>query len=74
MSVPSTSGARSGADPQTPAARLFQPIRLGRCDLPHRIVMAPLTRSRFRQPGNVSLRIVAARRLLSGLTSSTAPS
>jgi N-ethylmaleimide reductase len=33
--------------------RLFEPIRVGRYDLPHRIVMAPLTRSRARQPGNV---------------------
>lgn len=33
--------------------RLFQPVRVGRHDLPHRIVMAPLTRSRARQPGNV---------------------
>ena len=33
--------------------RLFDPIRLGRYDLPHRIAMAPLTRSRARQPGNV---------------------
>jgi N-ethylmaleimide reductase len=33
--------------------RLFQPIWLGRYNLPHRIVMAPLTRSRARQPGNV---------------------
>ena len=38
---------------QTPAERLFQRVRLGRYDLPHRIVMAPLTRSRARQPGNV---------------------
>jgi N-ethylmaleimide reductase len=36
-----------------PAERLFQPVRLGRYNLPHRIVMAPLTRSRARQPGNV---------------------
>jgi N-ethylmaleimide reductase len=33
--------------------KLFEPIRIGRLDLPHRIVMAPLTRSRARQPGNV---------------------
>ena len=33
--------------------KLFQPIRVGRYSLPHRIVMAPLTRSRARQPGNV---------------------
>src|ERR1700729_766145 len=33
--------------------QLFQPFRLGRYTLPHRMVMAPLTRSRARQPGNV---------------------
>src|ERR1700726_1954707 len=32
---------------------LFRPCRLGPFNLPHRIVMAPLTRSRARQPGNV---------------------
>ena len=32
---------------------LFEPIRLGRMTLPHRIAMAPLTRSRARQPGNI---------------------
>lgn len=32
---------------------LFQPYRLGPFNLPHRLVMAPLTRSRARQPGNV---------------------
>jgi N-ethylmaleimide reductase len=32
---------------------LFQPYKLGALDLPHRVVMAPLTRSRSRQPGNV---------------------
>jgi N-ethylmaleimide reductase len=38
---------------QTPEEMLFQPYRLGQYELPHRIVMAPLTRSRARQPGNV---------------------
>jgi N-ethylmaleimide reductase len=38
---------------QTPEEMLFQPYRLGPYELPHRIVMAPLTRSRARQPGNV---------------------
>jgi N-ethylmaleimide reductase len=38
-----------GSDTDT----LFQPYRLGPFNLPHRIVMAPLTRSRARQPGNV---------------------
>ncbi|SMG60445.1 alkene reductase [Paraburkholderia susongensis] len=32
---------------------LFQPIRLGRHSLSHRVAMAPLTRSRAGQPGNV---------------------
>jgi len=32
---------------------LFQPLRLGRLNLPHRVAMAPLTRSRAGQPGNV---------------------
>ncbi|QBR01997.1 alkene reductase [Paraburkholderia pallida] len=32
---------------------LFKPVRLGRFLLAHRIVMAPLTRSRAGQPGNV---------------------
>jgi N-ethylmaleimide reductase len=32
---------------------LLQPYKLGALNLPHRIVMAPLTRSRAGQPGNV---------------------
>ncbi len=32
---------------------LFQPLRLGRLEWPNRIVMAPLTRSRASQPGDV---------------------
>ena len=38
---------------------LFEPVSLGRYKLPHRIVMAPLTRSRARQPGNVPTRLNA---------------
>src|SRR6516164_7840750 len=38
---------------QVSVERLFEPIRLGPYDLPSRLVMAPLTRSRARQPGNV---------------------
>src|SRR5437763_16890255 len=53
MSVSTTSIAPAVDAPQTPAERLFQPMRLGRYHLPHRMVMAPLTRSRARQPGNV---------------------
>lgn len=33
--------------------RLFAPIRIGKLELPHRILMAPMTRSRARQPGDV---------------------
>jgi N-ethylmaleimide reductase len=53
MSVSTTSIAPAVDAQQTPEERLFQPMRLGRYHLPHRIVMAPLTRSRARQPGNV---------------------
>jgi N-ethylmaleimide reductase len=53
MSVSTTSSARAVAEPQAPTELLFQPIKVGRYNLRHRIVMAPLTRSRARQPGNV---------------------
>ena len=33
--------------------KLFTPVTVGPYTLPHRVVMAPLTRSRARQPGNV---------------------
>jgi N-ethylmaleimide reductase len=32
---------------------LFQPLRLGDLELPHRVLMAPLTRSRAKQPGDI---------------------
>jgi len=38
---------------------LFQPYRLGPLNLPHSIAMAPLTRSRARQPGNVPSSLAA---------------
>ena len=38
---------------ETTAERLFQPITLGPYRLRNRMVMAPLTRSRSRQPGNI---------------------
>lgn len=39
----------------TPSADqlLFQPLSVGRYEVPHRIALAPLTRSRSRQPGNI---------------------
>jgi N-ethylmaleimide reductase len=38
---------------RAPVESLFSPCKLGRLQLPHRVVMAPLTRSRAGQPGNV---------------------
>jgi N-ethylmaleimide reductase len=42
------------------ATDLFTPIRLGGLELPNRILMAPLTRNRAGQPGNVPQPINAA--------------
>src|SRR5580692_8347102 len=53
MSESTTLIAPATAARKTPVEPLFEPVRLGRYDLPHRMVMAPLTRSRARQPGNV---------------------
>src|SRR6516165_5396526 len=53
MSVSVTSTARADAKLQAATELLFQPIKVGRYNLRHRIAMAPLTRSRSRQPGNV---------------------
>jgi N-ethylmaleimide reductase len=52
------------------AADLFTPISLGGLQLPNRIVMAPLTRNRAGQPGNVAQPINAtyyAQRASAGL-------
>jgi N-ethylmaleimide reductase len=46
-STPLPVGAKAGEGP------LFEPLNLGRYRLRHRILMAPLTRSRARQEGNV---------------------
>jgi N-ethylmaleimide reductase len=45
--------AQQASTQQAPVELLFRPYKLGMLDLPHRVVMAPLTRSRARQPGNV---------------------
>lgn len=49
----------AAAKPQQQAQKLFQPITVGRFELPHRIVMAPLTRSRATQKGNVPTPLMA---------------
>lgn len=49
---------------------LFDPSRLGPMDLPNRVVMAPMTRSRAAQPGNVPTPLMAeyyAQRASAGL-------
>lgn len=38
---------------------LFQPLSLGAIELPHRIAMAPMTRARSTQPGNVPNEMMA---------------
>ncbi len=53
MSMATTSVAEAVRTRQAQAELLFQPRKLGPFTVPHRIVMAPLTRSRARQPGNV---------------------
>ena len=55
-----TTATRTTRAVQAPGTDLlFQPYRLGPFTLPHRIVMAPLTRSRARQPGNVPSSLAA---------------
>jgi N-ethylmaleimide reductase len=46
-------------EPRIGQGILFEPFQLGRYALPHRILMAPLTRSRARQPGNVPTPLMA---------------
>jgi N-ethylmaleimide reductase len=53
MSASAVLPAQAVPDPQGPTEMLFQPLPVGRLHLRHRIIMAPLTRSRARQPGNV---------------------
>src|SRR6187200_2629362 len=53
MTVATAPVAPPEAARQADGEVLFQPIKLGRYNLRHRIAMAPLTRSRARQPGNV---------------------
>ena len=43
----------SSSTPVATSEVMFQPVQVGRYELAHRIVMAPLTRSRARQPGNI---------------------
>ena len=40
-------------------SKLFMPINLGPITLPHRVVMAPLTRLRSAQPGDIPTDLMA---------------
>jgi N-ethylmaleimide reductase len=63
-SIPRTATANPAGDP------LFQPGRLGAIELPNRIVMPPMTRSRASQPGDVPNALMAeyyAQRASAGL-------
>jgi N-ethylmaleimide reductase len=53
MSQSTAAAADAAPSAQTSTELLFQPWKVGPYTLPHRIVMAPLTRSRAHQPGNV---------------------
>jgi N-ethylmaleimide reductase len=53
MSQSAATDAPATTSRQTSAETLFQPFKLGPYTLPHRVVMAPLTRSRAHQPGNM---------------------
>lgn len=53
MSQSAAAAAPATASQETTGEKLFQPLKLGPYTLPHRVVMAPLTRSRAHQPGNV---------------------
>src|SRR3954453_10981526 len=59
MDERTTSTAATRSKGQAETDLLFQPYKLGLFNLPHRMVMAPLTRSRARQPGNVPAELAA---------------
>src|SRR3954467_463442 len=59
MDERTTSTAATRSKGQAETNLLFQPYKLGPFNLPHRMVMAPLTRSRARQPGNVPAELAA---------------
>jgi N-ethylmaleimide reductase len=59
MAMTDTMVERAVDRPPTAQDLLFQPLKLGPYTLPHRIAMAPLTRSRARSPGNVPTRLNA---------------
>ncbi len=68
--TPIISVSDTDADTDTAPVDLFSPLALGPLSLPHRIVMAPMTRSRTTQPGNTPNALMAeyyAQRASAGL-------
>lgn len=59
MEETATLSRTRGPAPSSDTDELFQPYRVGSLELPHRIVMAPLTRSRARLPGNIPSALTA---------------
>lgn len=53
MSESAAASALAATSRETTADKLFEALKLGPYTLPHRVAMAPLTRSRAHQPGNV---------------------
>src|SRR6185503_2766884 len=53
MAAPARSQRRPGVATESGTEPLFEPLQLGPYRLRNRVTMAPLTRSRARQPGNV---------------------
>ena len=54
--APGEAGRRDG---QVPLRKLFEPVKVGPHNLRHRVVMAPLTRSRASRPGNIPTQLNA---------------
>lgn len=54
--APGEAGQR---DEQVPLRKLFEPVKVGPHNLRHRVVMAPLTRSRASRPGNTPTQLNA---------------
>jgi len=73
--LPPTRAPAMTTTPHTTTPALFRPLQMGPLALPHRIVMAPMTRARSSQPGDVPNALMAdyyAQRASAGLVVSEA--
>ena len=60
VELPTCIRTSSSTETLMTGANLFKPLKLGAIELPHRVLMAPLTRSRATPPGNVPNELMAA--------------